>query len=57
MPKKLTREQMIEQLISRVDDWDVSMLLDYVKAQLRNDYDDLSKEELQDEYDYCVKVA
>lgn len=44
------RQKMIQAILNTIDDWDLETLIDYAKAQVRNDLDDLSERELIEEY-------
>lgn len=52
MAEKLSREEMIEDIVSEVDDWELDILIAYSKECLRNALNDMVPEELEKEWKY-----
>lgn len=46
----MTREEVIEKIVERVEDWELSQLIDYVQESIDEWASELSDEDLLDRY-------
>lgn len=46
----LTKQQAIKEIVDRVNDWEISCLIEYVQDDLRNKYDERTLEEIEADY-------
>jgi hypothetical protein len=58
---KIPRNDKIDQLVNQVDGWDLSSLLNFVQDTLRDRYESMCDDDLDDEYymsnDYAIDSA
>jgi DNA-binding protein Fis len=52
--KTRTREEMLASLLNCVEDWELDTLIDHVKNNLADYYENCSDEELEEAYDAYV---